>query len=285
MNVAFLTVKLCPMNQNKLSSRAYTLIKSAIAAAALPVMFIYVMIAKPDYRLMNAAGHVVVPVARWVGGVVTWPVRAAGGIIENIHELSTLRSENEELRIRLDDALRNKTECEIAMRENQKLAHELDMVRATPAGATIADVMHDNTAFHHSTFLINRGARDNIETGMAVVTTDGRLAGIVTDVAAGFSRVRALTDSASNIAVRIVGSDVYGFMSGDGTDTPEMGFFSDPEFQAAAGLRLVTSNISGVLPAGIVVGEMINETDVRVARPGEISRVMVLRFNSANEYR
>lgn len=273
------------MKQNKLSSRTYTLIKSAVAAAALPVMFIYVMIAKPDYKFMNAAGHIVVPVAQWMGGVITWPVRAVGNVAKNIHELTILRSENKELRIRLDAALANKTECEIALLENKKLARELDLAKQTPTGAIVADVIHDNTAFHHSTFLINRGTRDGIAQNMAVITTDGRLVGIVSDVAAGFARVRALTDSASNIAVRIVGSDVYGFMAGDGTATPEMGFFSDTQFQATTGLRLITSNISGILPAGIVVGDMINETDVRVALPGSVSRVMVLRFDSDNKYK
>lgn len=273
------------MNQNKLSSRAYTLIKSAIAAAALPVMFIYIMIAKPDYRLMNMAGHVVVPVARWAGGVITWPVRAVTGTIQNIHELTTLRSENEELRIRLDEALKNKNECAVAVLENQKLARELDLARHQPAGAIIADVIHDNTAFHHSTFLINRGTDDGIAVGMAAISTDGNLVGIVTDAAAGFARIRALTDSGSNIAVRVVGSDVYGFLAGDGTNKPEMGFFSDPEFQPDAGLRLVTSNISGVLPAGIIVGEMQNQTDVRVTTPDRVSRVMILRFNGDGKYK
>ena len=74
------------MNQNKLSSRVRTLIKSAFAAAALPILFIYIMIAKPDYRIMNAMGHVVVPVAHAVGDIITWPVRATGNLISNIHE-------------------------------------------------------------------------------------------------------------------------------------------------------------------------------------------------------
>ena len=82
------------MNQNKISSRLRTIIKSAVAAAVLPVLFIYIMIAKPDYRIMNGLAHVVLPVANWVGDVITWPVRAVGAAIENVRELSNLRSEN-----------------------------------------------------------------------------------------------------------------------------------------------------------------------------------------------
>ena len=65
-----------------------------------------------------------------------------------------------------------------------------------------------------------------------------------------------------------------------------MGFFSDPEFQPTKGLKLLTSNISGVLPAGLIVGEMIDDTDVNVVSPKKLSRVLILKFDThKNEYR
>ena len=285
MNVRFLASKLDPVNQNKLSSRLYTIIKSAIAAAVLPVFFIYIMIAKPDYQLMNGLAHIVLPVANWVGDVITWPIRVIGDTAENIRELSNLRIENEELRVRLDEALRDKNTCDIAILENQKLSRELDVVQSRPQESVLADIVHDNSAFHHSTFFINKGIKQGIEKGMVVISTDGILVGIITDVAPSFSRVRALTDSNSSIPVRVAGSEVYGFMQGNGSSSPTMGFFSDPEFQPSSGVKLVTSNISGVLPNGIMVGDMINETDVNVLKPKEISRVVVLKFDTKDEYK
>lgn len=273
------------MIQNKLSSRVQSLVKSVVAAAALPVLVIYIMIAKPDYRIMNGLAHIVVPVAHWTGDVITWPLRAIGNAIDNVHELSTLRSENEELRVRLDAALANQGACNIAIAENKKLSRELNVVNSTPQRAIVADVTHDNSAFNHSTFLINRGAAHGISGGMAVVSMSGQLVGIVIDTASNFSRVRALTDSDSNIAVRVAGSEVYGFLSGTGARHAKMGFFSDPEFQAARGIKLVTSNISGVLPNGIIAGTMTNETDVEVLNPGRISRVMVLQFDTTDGYK
>lgn len=285
MNVRFLASKLDPVNQNKLSSRLYTIIKSAIAAAVLPVLFIYIMIAKPDYQLMNGLAHIVLPVANWVGDVITWPIRVIGDTAENIRELSNLRIENEELRVRLDEALRDKNTCDIAILENQKLSRELDVVQSRPQESVLADIVHDNSAFHHSTFFINKGIKQGIEKGMVVISTNGILVGIITDVAPSFSRVRALTDSNSSIPVRVAGSEVYGFMQGNGSSSPTMGFFSDPEFQPSSGVKLVTSNISGVLPNGIMVGDMINETDVNVLKPKEISRVVVLKFDAQDEYK
>ena len=267
------------MSQTKTSSKIYPLIKSALAGAVLPVLFIYVMIAKPDYKLMNAMAHIVVPVAQWVGDVVTWPIRAVGSAIDNIAQVSNLRAENEELRARLDQALINKNACDIAIYENQKLTRELDIIQSRPQDAIIADVIHDNRVLGHNTYIINRGAKDSIEPGMVVTNTNLELAGIVIDVAVDFARVRALTDADTNIAVRVVGSEVYGFLSGNGSNTPKMGFFSDPEFQPSAGIKLITSNISGVLPPGLIVGEMINETDVKITPPAQLTRVIVLKFD------
>ena len=274
------------MKQTKLSSRLYPIIRAAAASAVLPVLFIYVMIAKPDYAIMNALAHVVVPVAQTIGNIVTWPIRAVGGAIENVTEISAIRAENEELRTRLDQALANKHACDIAIAENKKLNRELGIVNSQPRDVVIADIIHDNSVLGHNTYIINRGVRDGIEVGMAVTSTDMVLAGIVIDTAPNFARVRALTDSDTNIAVRVVGSEVYGFMKGNGSGRPTIGFFSDPEFQPTGGLKLVSSNISGVLPAGLVIGELIDEADVKILNPAKLSRVMVLKFDTQkNEYR
>ncbi len=275
-----------PMKQNKISSKIYPLIRAATTAAVLPILFIYIMVAKPDYAIMNALGHVVLPVAHVVGNIVTWPFRVVGDAIEGITDVSRLRAENEELRARLDAALINDAKCEIAIAENQKLNRELSIINAQPRDTLIADVIHDNSALGHNTFIINRGARDGLKSGMVVTTTDMQLAGIIIDVAGNFARVRALTDSDTNIAVRVIGSEVYGFMTGNGSANPTMGFFSDPEFRANAGIKLVSSNISGVLPGGLIVGVMTDNMDVRVVTPSQISRVLVLKYDtSENEYR
>ncbi len=269
------------MNQtNKKFSKIYPLVKAVASAAVLPVLFTYIMIAKPDYRLMNALSHIVVPTAQWVGDIVTWPFRVIIDSVENIAELSNLRAENEELRAALDEAKINKNACDVAIAENKKLKRELSIVSSQPRDTVIADVIFDNSALGHNTFLVNRGASDNIEAGMVVTSTDFQMVGIVIDVAAHFSRVRALTDSDTNIAVRIVGSDVYGFMTGNGSKHPTIGFFSDPEFQPSNGIKLVTSNISGILPAGIIVGEIIDDTEVKVLQHSKLSRVMILKFDT-----
>lgn len=274
------------MNQNKLSSRFLPLAKAVLSAAILPILFIYIMIAKPDYAIMNALAHVVVPVAQWVGDVVTWPIRAVANTVDGVAEISSLRDENRELRAKLDAATANQVACEIAIKDNQKLNHELGMIQTQSRDAIVADIIHDNGALGHKTFLVNRGRADDIEPGMVVVSTDMMLVGIVIDVAENFARVRALTDADTNIAVRFVGTDVYAIMTGNGSNWPTIGFPSRPDFTPAPGTRIVTSNISGVLPAGIPVGKTTDNNDADVTNVSGVTRVIILKFDTPkNEYK
>ena len=273
------------MIEKSTSSKVLTLLKSAFAAAVLPVLFIYIMIAKPDYTIMNGLAHVVLPVANTVGDVITWPVRAFGDMFSDMHELLILRSENEELRVRLDEALAQKYKCDIAVAENDALARQIGIAKQIPQRTIIADVIHENRTLHHNTFIINRGRIDGVNTGMVVVSTSNQFAGMVIDAAENFARIRAVTDSDTNIAVNVAGYEVYGFLNGNASTTPTVGLFSDPVFRGAKGLTLVTSNISGVLPSGIYVGTMKNNSDVDVLQPRTLSRVIVLKFDTASEYK
>ena len=126
------------MTKDSLSYKLGKIIKSALAAVAVPVFIIYIMIAKPDYTIMNGLAHVVLPVAHGIGSVITWPIHAVGDSIDWIKETSNLRKENKKLREKLDAALANKHYCDIAIVENQKLEQEIDIKRATPYKTVIA---------------------------------------------------------------------------------------------------------------------------------------------------
>ena len=277
--------KLFCMINDKASSRLARIIKSALSAAAIPVFIIYIMIAKPDYTIMNNLAHIVLPVAHGVGSVITWPIRAIGQSAQWIKETSNLRTENRELREKLDAALANKYSCDIAIEENKKLEHEIDIKRASPYKTVIADIQFDDSVFHHNTFLINRGKRAGLSRGMVVVSFDNRLIGTILDCGSQFCRVRALTDTDTNIAIRIVGSDISGFLQGNGKSRASIGFFNDAKFIGRRGLKIITSNISGILPNGIYIGDMIDEKTVDVLRPNDVSRVMVLQYNDIGSYK
>ena len=274
------------MSPKRLSSRLHTLVKAALVAGLALFMVIYLIVAGPEYRLLHSVAHGFVPVAESVGDLVTWPVRGAGKIMKRIHNIAKLEEENEELRAKLAMANMKNTECQVAIEENNKLSHELGIVRGIGFSSIVADIVHDKTALHHETFFVNRGTNDGVMPGMVVISFENRLVGIVIDAGTDFARARALHDSETNIAIRIAGSEVYGFMHGNGLMDPTIGFFSDHQFQGTVGTNVITSNISGVLPNGIYVGKIKTDSGVDVLSPSELSRVMILKFNAqGNKYR
>ena len=273
------------MIKDKSSYKLNRIIKAALAAAAVPIIIIYIMVAKPDYTVTNTLAHVFLPIAHGVGSVVTWPVRAVGQSANWVREMSNLRKENKKLRLKLDEALANKNECDIAISENIKLEKEIDVKKASPFKTVIADIQFDDSVFHHNNFLINRGKRDGLTKGMVVVSFDNRLVGTITDCGSQFCRVRALMDTNTKIAVRITGSDISGFLQGNGKSGAYIGFFNDSQFVGRQGLKVITSNISGVLPSGIYVGEMKDEKNIDVIKPNNLSRVMVLQFDNQGSYK
>ena len=273
------------MTKDKTSYKLARIIKSAMAAAALPIFIIYIMVAKPDYTIMNGVGHVVLPIARGIGDVVTWPIRVVGQSANWVKEMSHLRTENLELRAKLDVALADKNTCDIAIAENQKLENEINVKKASPYKTVVADIQFEDAAFHHNTFLINRGTKHGLNKGMVVSSFDNRLVGTIIDCGSQFCRVRALNDSDTNIAVRISGTDISGFLRGNGKSGAHIGFFSDTQFVARSGLKIITSNISGILPSGIYVGDMKDENRVDILKPNQISRVMVLQYNDQGSYK
>lgn len=285
LNIGIFAFKVFFMTKDKLSYKLIKILKSTLAAIAVPVFFIYVMISKPDYTIMNGLAHVVLPVANFVGDVVTWPVHVVGDGITWMRETSQIRAENKRLREKLDTLLSQKYEYDIAVAENKRLEQELDVKKSSPYSTVVADIQFNDSVFHHTAFLINRGTKSGLERGMVVVSFDNRMVGMISDCGSQFCRVRALSDSDSNVAIRIAGADVAGFLQGNGKTGASVGFFSDTQFSGRQGLKVITSNISGILPSGIYVGDMIDENRVDVLSPNKISRVLVLKFDNNGSYK
>ena len=278
------------MNASKAADRAAELVRSGIVATLIPIFFLYVFLDKPDYKIVNAVSGVVVPAAKAVGDGLTWPFRIVGGAARGIRELSNAAQENEELRARLDGALKAQNECNVLMAENQRLERQIDLAKEIPQKTIFARVIFDHSAFSHNNFVIGKGAIHGVKVGQAVVSTSGYLAGVVTDTYDDFAKVRALSDAKSSVPVRVAGSGVFGFLTGMGSGMPMFEFFSDNEFIPTKGIKLVSSGIRGTLPNGIPIGTVRRagkkSASVILGAPAnKIHDVMVLDFDGKEGYR
>ncbi len=235
--------------------------------------------------MINTVSNAALPVIEWAGDVVSWPVRAVGDIITGIRELSTIKSKNDELTLELLETRKKQNEYDIAIAENQILRQQLDIIKSFDQGAIYAKISYDNTAFHSSYFFINKGENQGIEKNMIVLSFEKQLLGVVLDVGANYAKVQGLNDVKSKIPVQFTGSEIYGFLVGNGTNQPEMEFISDTEFQPTSNLNITTKSIHGIMPDGIFVGTTINSKSVKVLKPNDVSNVMVLKFNDGDKYK
>jgi rod shape-determining protein MreC len=264
-------------------------VRAGAMCALLSAFFIYMLVGKPDYKILNALDGAVIPVAGAIADGATYPLRLAGRIADGARELAGARNENRELRAKLDEALRAQNDCHALSAENQRLSRELDIARGIPGGAAVARVVHDNSALAHSTFIINKGADHGLGPGMAVMSPDGNLAGVITSATAAQAKVRALADLKSNIPVRVAGTDVYGFLRGNGASAAVFEFYSDPEFIPTPGSRLITSGIKGSLPdnipAAIVAGVGKTASTAEIAADvRKLHDVFIVRFKEGGGY-
>lgn len=247
------------------SSKLAKKVQAAIAACLLPVFFLYVLLDKPDYKIMNAMADIVVPAARAVGDGITWPVRLADKLGENIRVRQGIRSENRNLRKRLDELTAQQTSCIPLGAENQRLEQALDIVRSQPSKAVLARVVYENASFANNTFTLDKGENSGISTGNAVISKDGFLVGTIINVGTDTAQVRGLRDTGANTPVRVAGSDVLGFLRGRGNAQPVFELFSDQEFLPTPGVMLLSVSAGGNLPDGIPVGKIKSAGDGKSA--------------------
>lgn len=181
-------------------------------------------------------------------------VRPVGDFIEAIAELDDLRQENAELEAELNDLREGKLSRADLERENTELRALLGMrerLGFTTTGATV--IAQPPNAFEW-TVLIDAGAEQGIEPGMAVINADG-LVGKVIDVTRRNARVQLLTSPNAGYAVRVSGTGEEGLLTGRGPRPFQLEVLN-PEAEIAAGAEVVTRVFQGTtIPDGIPIGE------------------------------
>jgi len=100
-------------------------------------------------------------------------------------------------------------------------------------------------------YIINRGANDQVQRGMPVISQVG-LIGIVTDVAGNYSAVKTLNNGNLSIAVTIQKMNVDGILNFDGSNLVIKNV--PATFDVQVGDRIITSEFSTLFPPSVPIG-------------------------------
>jgi len=152
-----------------------------------------------------------------------------------------------------------------------------------------AKIIHNNSFSGAQKFIVKTASSD-IESKNVVVSNNGFLLGILEKETGGFGTIQSLSDTNSNIPVRLAGTEVFGFLQGMGNGNPELKFLSDGEYQVLPDSLLITSGINGNFPENIPVGRVksVNVGEIKVQLFGDLASqesVQIWLFDKNGKYK
>lgn len=123
-----------------------------------------------------------------------------------------------------------------------------------------ANIVNRNVGYWYNTIVIDKGSRNNVKKGMAVVVNSG-LIGKVIKTSNFTSTVKLLTADELNgnvsIKIKLDGKDVYGLLTGynQETNTYKIEGISESD-EIEEGAIVTTTGLSDIFPSGILVGNV-----------------------------
>lgn len=252
-----------------------------VLVACLALASVLLILDRLEVQAVNKAtaviGDQVVPLATLVREPISWS-RQIG---EKLGGLFAVYAENERLKEENRRLLDWQTQAVRLGVENRSLRTMLEMPDALPEASRVnGRIVADSASPFVHTRLIDIGTDAGIAIGMAVLTPAGMI-GRVVQVGDRSARVLLLTDLNSKIPVIVERSGDQALLAGDNSAEPRLEFLPlNPRFQI--GDRVMTSGRGGILPAGLMVGEISHIEGPRVTvRPAvdwqTVDYVAVLR--------
>lgn len=198
--------------------------------------------------------------ARYVANAVS---DAIDGFESYFKAIDDYKAENESLKAENESLKAELVEGEAAREENARLREYLEMKeRYSSFKLTEALIIGREGEGHATFFTLNKGKRDGIDTGMAVMVSGG-LVGSVCDAGETWSRVRVLNEASASAGAYVHRSGEIGVLSGDiaykDTGLCVLKYLSE-NADVVEGDMIYTSGDGSVYPGGIYIGKVTEVT-------------------------
>ena len=202
----------------------------------------------------SALGYIVVPFQNGINQVGTWMNDQKKGF----QSMKSLAEENEKLKEQVDELKVKNSNLVQDQEEAERLRALYNLDQEYSEYEKIgAQVIGKDAGNWYSTFIINRGNEDGVETDMNVIA-DGGLVGIVTGTGAHWATVRSIIDDSSNVSASVTSISQNCMVTGDleMMDEGKIRFIqlTDKENQVQEGDKVVTSSVSNKFLKGILIG-------------------------------
>ena len=166
--------------------------------------------------------------------------------------LLSVQEENERLWAELQQCRQTLAESREALATNTRLQRLLDFKTGLDQRTIAARVIGKDPSLWFRTVVIDRGSRDGVDRGMAVISSDG-IVGQVFMTSPHYAKVLLAIAPSSALDVLLQKSRVRGILKGTGKLTCRLDYILKTE-KVAVGDRVVTAGYGGLFPTGLPVG-------------------------------
>ena len=221
--------------------------------------------------------------ASWLARTIFEPVEngfayIADRISDNIRfvwEMSSYKEENEKLVGQINELTRANRDVSELRLENERLSQLLELKSTMNGYSTVAaSVIAYSKNNWYDTIEINKGTRNGLSVGNAVITGDG-VVGRITETGPNWSTVSTILNNDNAMGVRVTRTSGLGVVEGDEQlclDSLCKMTFINQESTIIVGDLLETSGSGGIYPAGLFVGAI---REINADNTGELNYATV----------
>lgn len=257
-----------------------------IATIIMVILAIFSFTLKED-RQLNKFESLIKDSLVGFENIITFPIKFITEKIDNYQELKDIRHKYESLLNNIDRINSLNTENIELRQQLEALKKELNITYTINDYSFLnATVITRNTATWYNTLTIDKGTRNGIEVGMAVVNSQG-LIGKIISTTAFTSEVKLFSTSDTNnkisISINHNKQKIYGliktynyqknYLEVEGISNTEKVSISD---------LVYTSGLGGVFPSGILIGTVAEITTDEYDLSKIIQVTPVVDFNNIN---
>jgi len=212
-------------------------------------------------------------------GIIYKPASKVAGFFEDIRDFTLIFAENKSLKASLHQYSQVVAELNQVKEENKRLKEMVDYKEsvANKYHLKAAGVIGRSPDRWNNMLVIDKGSKDGITKDMAVISTQG-LIGKVYSVSNFSANVQMISDSEHGgfVFAEIQSQPLsYGVIEGYDPITQELRMNKiELNAEIEQGQLVVTSNLGGKFPAGILIGEI---TKVEQYSSGELTKTAFLK--------
>ena len=212
---------------------------------------------------------------------VSIPENKLGELKIKLSEHLTLYDDYKSIKKELEDLKQNKLSADYLKLENEKLRSLIN--ENVSSNEILAKVITDKDSPFLKSVILNRGSKDNVKLGMAIMD-NSYLVGQIIEVNFTNSRALLLSDLNSKIPVVVQPPSIQAISSGTGKNYGIIEFTKDDiKYDLSEQDRIIyTSGLGGMFKSGIPIGRIYKDSGNKIIFFSDFSQldyVKIVKFN------